>query len=133
MFASIRRLSVEAGELLVEPPLELGIERGGRPPAPVAGRQPLARPATSPRQRRTSRATTAPAATSPTSGSTQASRLKPRFGGAASTPSPNSVDELVLDLASSCRRPRSGSEMNARMRSAIGELESASGVLQVGQ
>ena len=99
-----------------------------RPPRP----EPAPRPATSRASAGRAGRRRCPPPTSPTSGRTQASRLKPRFGGAASTPSPNwSTSWSLISVFVSPAAIRV--EMNARMRSEIGELESASCVLQVGQ
>ena len=81
-----RSLAVEAGELFVDSPLELGIERvarrwSTRPCSGAAsGRVRL--------QRRRATASAATAIATAASGSTQTSRLNPFFGGDASTSSP---------------------------------------------
>src|SRR3990172_7247568 len=80
-------------------------------------------------QRRAQRRARTPTATSatraPPSGSAQASRLNPLTGGAASTPSPNSATSFAL-ISPFVSPAAIRSRMKARIRSAIGERESAS-------
>src|SRR6266540_3632293 len=83
-------------------------------------------------QRRASTASAAPPRPRPAKGNSQARRLKPCFGGAASTLSPNwstSLDLISLFVSPAAIRAR----MNERMRSAIGELDTARDSWHVGQ
>ena len=86
------------GELLVHPALEIRVEGGLGLPR----RRRRAGGSTSTRARAT---TTAPTASAP-SGSSQASRSKPRFGGSASTAGPNWSTSSALISAPRCRLPR---------------------------
>ena len=116
--------SIEAGELVVEPALEL--RRSGAVASLGAARRARL-------QRHGEHAEDArrrPSAA--TGGSTHASRSKPRFGGAASTCSPNwatSVSLISGFVSPAAMRAR----MNVRMRSATGDVDWSSVVWHVGQ
>ena len=121
--------AIEAGELLVEPPLELRLERvpvrdqrcgagsgsRARRPAPARARR------APPRRRGCRRAAAA----------TRAGR-SPCCGGAARIRVPELRDELVLDLALVSRPAAMRSVMNALIRCAAGESDWSSVVSQVG-
>ena len=114
---------LEARELFVDAALELRIERR------AAGRRRSAPAAPAPRGRTEhDRAARAHAA----SGNSHASRSNPCVAGRATTDGPN----VAISLSSICERVSPAAmrrEMNAFMRSAIGELDWSSVVWQVGQ
>ena len=116
--------AIEARELVVEPALELRVDRrairGGRrspaAPRPAPGEPPE-------RQPRPAR--------SPANGSTHASRLNPCFDGSARIAGPNWATSFrLISLFVSPAAIRA--EMNCRMRSAIGAVDWSSVVLHVG-
>ena len=113
--------ALEPGELLVDPALELRVERGRWSGGP---RRRL--------HRRTSRTTAIAPATSAPSGRSQARSPKPLFGGVASTPGPNSATSASL-ISCSVSPAAIRSRMNAFMRCATGASDWSSVVSQTGQ
>ena len=115
--------AVEASKLFVHPAVELRVERcaADRPP-PARASASSARPA--------GRAPPLPSPI-PTSGSTQASRLKPCFEGSASTAGPNCATSFAL-ISPFVSPAAIRAVMNCRIRSAIGAEDWSSVVLQVG-
>ena len=83
-------------------------------------------------QRRSATATAATAIAPPASGSTHASRLKPSFGGDASTASPNCATRAA-SISSSESPAARRARMKSRIRSATGAFESSRVVWHVGQ
>ena len=121
----LMRSCLEAGELVVEPALELRVERR------------LVRPARSPPRARLQRhgeqADDDHAdARARRAGAARRARSKPRFGGSASTPGPNwSTSAALISLFVSPAAIRS--RMNAFIRSATGAFDWSSVVSQTGQ
>ena len=123
--------AVEAGELLASTLRSSSGSSDGRPLA--EGECPSGRLSGRVRlQRRRATATAAIAIAPAARGSTQAIRLKPSFGGEASTASPNCATRAA-SISSSESPAAIRSLMKSRIRSAIGALESSSVVRHVGQ